>query len=454
VPASVEASRQVESILLRFPEIADVTTKLGRPDVATEAMGVYEADVYLNLKPEHKWMGPAQKADLIERLSAALASMPGMEFNFTMPMAMRLDETISGVKADVALKIFGEDTATLEKLAAQAERAISGIAGLVDLQTEVITGVAEIRIEPDRAALARYGMTIADVQMAINASTAGVPAGELMEGQRRFPIMLRFPAGYRQGVNNLRELYVQAPGGEQVRLSEVANIHSSRGAEVIQREGGMKRIVVQFNVRGRDLGSVVAEAQTRLTKTLVLPSGYWTDWGGQFENQARATARLAVVLPLSILLILTLLYATFRSLAQSLLILCAVPFATIGGVGMLWLRGMNLNLSASIGFIALFGVAVLNGIVLVSTINELGNIEKACAQRLRPVLMTALVAALGFLPMAFSTTPGSEVQRPLASVVVGGLLTSTLLTLYVLPVLYPLTRNSLAQNFGTQTTER
>lgn len=438
VPLSVDGSKQVERILLRFPEVASVTSKLGRPDVATEAMGVYEADLYINLREDIKWMSPTAKEDLINRMSIALKEMPGMEFNFTMPMAMRLDETISGVKADVALKIFGEDTATLERLAEKAEKALAGMAGVADLQTEVITGVAEIRVQPDRSALARYGLTIEDVQSAIDASSGGLPVSEFVEGQRRFPIMLRFPAEYRSDISRLGEIFIKAPAGEQVRLNEVARIEAGRGAEIIQREDGMKRIVVQFNVRGRDLGSVVAEAQAKIKPALQLPSGYWTDWGGQFENQARATKRLALVLPLSILLILSLLYATFKSMSQSLLILCAVPFSAIGGIGLLWIRGMNLNLSASVGFIALFGVAVLNGIVLVSTINQLGDIEEACAQRLRPVLMTALVAAFGFLPMAFSTMPGSEVQRPLASVVVGGLISATLLTLFLVPVLYPI----------------
>ncbi len=438
VPLSVDGSKQVERILLRFPEVASVTSKLGRPDVATEAMGVYEADLYINLREDIKWMKPTDKEDLINRMSIALKEMPGMEFNFTMPMAMRLDETISGVKADVALKIFGEDTATLERLAEKAEKALAGMPGVADLQTEVITGVAEIRIQPDRSALARYGLTIEDVQSAIDASSGGLHVSEFVEGQRRFPIMLRFPAEYRSDISRLGEIFIKAPAGEQVRLNEVARIEVGRGAEIIQREDGMKRIVVQFNVRGRDLGSVVAEAQAKIKSLLQLPSGYWTNWGGQFENQARATKRLALVLPLSILLILSLLYATFKSMSQSLLILCAVPFSAIGGIGLLWARGMNLNLSASVGFIALFGVAVLNGIVLVSTINQLGDIEEACAQRLRPVLMTALVAAFGFLPMAFSTMPGSEVQRPLASVVVGGLISATLLTLFLVPVLYPL----------------
>lgn len=447
VPLSVSASQQVERILLSFPEVAHVVTKLGRPDVATEAMGVYEADIYLELKPEVKWMPPAQKQAFIARMDAALKEMPGMEFNFTQPMAMRLDETISGVKADVALKIFGEDTATLERLAATAEKSLAPLSGIADLQTEVITGVAELRVEPDRVAMSRYGLSIDDIQTAINSTSGGVPVSEFIEGNRRYPIVLRFPARYREDLSKIGDILLRAPAGEQVRLADVTRITPSRGAEIIQRENGLKRIVVQFNVRGRDLGSVVADAQQTLKSTLQLPPGYNLDWGGQFENQQRATQRLALVLPLSLLLILSLLYATFRSLKQSLLILSAVPFSAIGGIAMLWLRGLNLNLSASIGFIALFGVAVLNGIVLVSTINHLREQEghplrnaviEGSVQRLRPVLMTALVAAFGFLPMAFSTMPGSEIQRPLASVVVGGLVSATTLTLFLVPLLYPL----------------
>ncbi len=438
VPLSVEGSQRAARILMGFPEVASVTTKLGRPDVATEAMGVYEADIYINLKEDRKWLKPAEKDALLNRMEKALKEMPGIEFNFTMPMAMRLDETISGVKADVALKIFGEDTATIEKLAEQAEKALTGMPGVADLQTEVISGVAELRVTPDRDALARYGLTMEDVQSAIDATSGGIPVSEFIEGQRRFPIMLRYPAKYRQDLGRIGEIFVKAPAGEQVRLGEVAKIETGRGAEIIQREMGMKRIVVQFNVRGRDLGGVVAEAQAKLKPLLNLPTGYSLEWGGQFENQARATRRLALVLPLSILLIMSLLYATFRSVGQSLLILCAVPFSAIGGIGMLWLRGMNLNLSASVGFIALFGVAVLNGIVMVSTINQMRDVEEGAVRRLRPVLMTALVAAFGFVPMAFSTMPGSEVQRPLASVVVGGLASATFLTLFLLPVLYPI----------------
>lgn len=445
VESSVAGSLQVEKIVMGFPEVASIVTKLGRPDVATEAMGVYEADAYVVLKPETRWLSASKKEDLVNRIAEALKQMPGMEFNFTMPMAMRLDETISGVKSDVAVKIFGEDSDTLVHLAEQVEKSLNGIKGMADLQTEVIDGVAELRVTPNRLALARYGLGIRDVQELVDTTSGGVHVSEFIEGQRRYPLMLRFPARERRDWEQIKDLTLRAPRGELVRLREVASVVTGRGPEVINRENGQRRIVVQFNVRGRDLGSVVADAQAAIVRQVKLPSGYWIDYGGQFENQERATRRLAIVLPISILLILTLLYASFRSIRQSLLILCAVPFALIGGIALLWVRGMNLNLSASVGFIALFGVAVLNGIVMVSTINQFRReqqmpapvaVLEGAVQRLRPVLMTALVAAFGFLPMAFSTMPGSEIQRPLATVVVGGLLSATLLTLFLLPVLY------------------
>jgi heavy metal efflux system protein len=445
VESSVAGSLQVEKIVMSFPEVASIVTKLGRPDVATEAMGVYEADAYVVLKPETRWLSADKKEDLVNRMAEALKQMPGMEFNFTMPMAMRLDETISGVKSDVAVKIFGEDSDTLIHLAEEVEKSLNGIKGMADLQTEVIDGVAELRVTPNRLALARYGLGIRDVQELVDTTSGGVHVSEFIEGQRRYPLMLRFPASERRDWEQIKDLTLRAPRGELVRLREVANVVTGRGPEVINRENGQRRIVVQFNVRGRDLGSVVGDAQAAIARQVKLPAGYWIDYGGQFENQERATRRLAIVLPISILLILTLLYASFRSIGQSLLILCAVPFALIGGIALLWVRGMNLNLSASVGFIALFGVAVLNGIVMVSTINQFRRenampvgvaVLEGAVQRLRPVLMTALVAAFGFLPMAFSTTPGSEVQRPLATVVVGGLVSATLLTLFLLPVLY------------------
>ncbi|MBL8232485.1 MAG: efflux RND transporter permease subunit [Bryobacterales bacterium] len=442
---SIAMSQRVEKAVLEFPEVTSVVSKLGRPDLATEAMGIYEADVYVLLKPVSEWKQGRSKNELIDQMANRLEQIPGVAYNFTQPMAMRLDEVVSGIKADIALKIFGEDATTLENLAERALRLMSGIPGAADVQMEIISGVAEVRVEGDRAALARYGLNISDVRDLVEASVAGRQVSTLIEGQRKFDIVLRLPDRYRHDPLALAEVPLTAPGGERIKLGQVAQVVAQRGPEVVSRENAMRRIVVQSNVRGRDLGSFAKDAQQRIGEGLKLPAGYSIDWGGQFENQERAMRRLGIVIPLSILIITLLLYSTFQSFWLSFLILLNVPFALIGGIAALWLRGLNLNLSASVGFIALFGVAVLNGIVLVSYINRLraegfemmDAVVEGASTRLRPVLMTALVASLGFIPMALSTSTGAEVQRPLASVVIGGLVTSTLLTLFVLPALYP-----------------
>jgi cobalt-zinc-cadmium resistance protein CzcA len=443
---SVAVSKRIEKAVLEFPEVTGVTTKLGRPDLATEAMGIYEADVYVLLKPHEEWTTAHTKEELVDKMSARLEEIPGVAYNFTQPMAMRLDEVVSGIKADVALKIFGDDAHTLEQLAERSLRVLSSIRGAADAQMEIISGVGEVRVRADRAELARYGLNVSDVRETVEAAVAGRDVSDYIDGQRRFPIVIRLPQGYRNDPESMKEVPLSAPGGERIRLGQVARITADRGPEVVSRENAQRRIVVQANVRGRDLGSFALEAQQRIAQQVQLPPGYSIDWAGQFENQERAMKRLLVVIPASIVIILGLLYSTFRSVRLSLLILLNVPFALVGGIAALWLRGLNLNLSASIGFIALFGVAVLNGIVLVSYINRLRSegwemmeaVVNGAATRLRPVLMTALVASLGFVPMAFATTTGAEVQRPLATVVIGGLVTSTLLTLYMLPVLYPL----------------
>jgi len=442
---SIRISNRVEKIILTFPEVASVVTRIGRPDVATEAMGINQGDVYVLLKPREQWTRFHTKEELINALAAALQVVPGVSYNFTQPMAMRLDETISGIKADVAVKIFGEDPRVLEQLAERALRVISSVPGAADAQMEIVSGVAELRVEIDREALARYGLNVSDVQDMMDAAIGGRTVSELIEGQRRFAVVVRLPESYRANDEAIRGLILHAPGGERVRLGQVARVSMARGPEVISRENGQRRIVVQCNVRGRDLGSFVAEAEQRLEQSLRLPAGYSIDWGGQFENQRRAMRRLMIVVPASILIIFGLLFFTFSSARQALLILTNVPFAFIGGIAALWIRGLNLNISAAIGFIALFGVAVLNGIVLVSSINRLRQLGMPMEQalltgagiRLRPVLMTALVASFGFLPMALATTTGAEVQRPLASVVIGGLVSSTFLTLFLLPLMYP-----------------
>jgi cobalt-zinc-cadmium resistance protein CzcA len=442
---SIAVSHRVEKAVLEFPEVTSVVTKLGRPDLATEAMGIYEADVYVLLKPVSQWQTAHSKNELVDRMAARLEQIPGVAYNFTQPMAMRLDEVVSGIKADIALKIFGEDASTLEHLAERALRLLSSIPGAADSQMEIISGVAEVRVEGDRAALARYGLNISDVRDMVETSVAGRHVSTLIDGQRKFDIVLRLPDRYRHDPLALADVPLTAPGGERIRLGQVAQVVAQRGPEVVSRENAMRRIVVQANVRGRDLGSFAKDAQQKIAEGLKLPPGYSIDWGGQFENQERAMERLAIVIPLSILIITLLLYSTFQSFSLSLLILLNVPFALVGGIAALWIRGLNLNLSASVGFIALFGVAVLNGIVLVSYINRLRAdgfemleaVVEGASTRLRPVLMTALVASLGFIPMALSTSTGAEVQRPLASVVIGGLVTSTALTLFVLPALYP-----------------
>lgn len=442
---SIKVSQALEKAVREFPEVRSVVTKLGRPDLATESMGVYEADMYIDLKPREEWTTATSREALVEKFSVRLEKIPGVSYNFTQPMAMRLDEVVSGIKADVAIKIFGEDTATLERLGEEARRLLAAIPGAADVQAEILSGVTELRIAPDRVALARYGLNVSDVQEMVEAGTGGQRVSEMVEGQKRFPIAVRLPEYYRTDLDAMGALILQAAGGERVRLNQVAALTVGPGPEIISRESGQRRIVVQANVRGRDLGSFVAAAQKSINENVKLPAGYEVDWGGQFENQERAMKRLIIVLPVSILVILGLLIATFGRVGQAFLILLNVPFALVGGIGALWLRGLNLNVSASIGFIALFGVAVLNGIVMVSYINRLREqgvgmhlaVLDGAALRLRPVLMTALVASLGFVPMAVSQATGAEVQRPLATVVIGGLITSTLLTLYVLPLLYP-----------------
>ena len=444
VPQSVQMSEQVEKAILSFPEVRGVVTKIGRPDLATEAMGVFEGDVYVLLKPYSQWTSGKTKENLVADLAGALERVPGIGYNFTQPMAMRLDETVSGIKADVAIKIYGEDPRQLELLADRALRLITNVPGAADVQMERISGVAELHFEVNRTALARYGLSVTDVRLLLDTATGGRQVSEMIEGQRRFPITVRLPEHYRTNSQAMGDLILQAPGGERVRLNQVTQITRQRGPEVVSRENAQRRIVVQANVRGRDLGSFVQAAQKKIAEGLAVPAGYSIDWGGQFENQQRASRRLIIVLPAS-LLVFCLLFATFRSTRQALLILLAVPFALVGGIAALWIRGLNLNLSASIGFIALFGVAVLNGIVMVSYINRLRDegkdlhtaIREGASIRLRPVLMTALVASLGFVPMAISHSIGAEVQRPLATVVIGGLITSTLLTLYLLPLFYP-----------------
>jgi cobalt-zinc-cadmium resistance protein CzcA len=442
---SIDVSKDIAAAIRGFPEVTSVVTKLGRPDVATEAMGIYESDSYLRLAPRERWRCCRTKQELVERLSAALQRIPGVAYSFTQPMEMRLDETVTGIRGDVAIKIFGDDLTVLDELGKRMLALVSSLPGAADAQIEVMSGVPELQFDVNRPALARYGLNVSDVSELIETLVGEQPVSEMVEGRARFPISVQIPGYLRNNPDALKDLVLRAPGGELVRLNQLAEIRTVRGPEVISRENAQRRVAIQTNVRGMDLGSFVRLAQDKVSRSFKLPVGYEIQWGGQFENQARANRRLMFVLPVSVTIIFALLFATFRSARQALLILLNVPFALVGGIGALWLRGLNLNLSASIGFIALFGVAVLNGIVLVSCVNSLREqrlpigvaVREGAADRLRPVLITALVASIGFLPMALSTETGAEIQRPLATVVIGGLITSTLLTLYLLPALYP-----------------
>ena len=446
---SVAIGNQIEKTILTFPEVQEVVSKLGRPDLATEAMGEYETDSYLTFTPKVQNESIAKRQPLYDRLQTALEKIPGVSYEFTQPMEMRMDETITGTRGDLALKIFAPENGgsldTLEQLGHRANAIISGVKGASETQMELISGAEELQIRIDRAAIARYGINVADIQDDIEALYGGRQLSEILLGEERFPIAIRLPLKFRDNPENLRSLQIKTPQGQLVRLDQLADIEQVRGPILINRENARRRAAITSNVEGRDLGGFVKDAQAAVQSGLKLPTGYRLEWGGQYENQRRAQQRLLIVFPVSILIIAALLYATFRNAKQMFLILTIVPFALVGGIAALWLRGINLNLSACVGFIALFGVAVLNGVVMVSHINSLREqgkdteeaIRQGASDRLRPVLITALVASLGFIPMALATSRGSEVQRPLATVVIGGLITATLLTLYILPLLYP-----------------
>lgn len=444
LPESVEISTRVERVVARFPEVRQVVTKIGRPEVATEAMGIYQGDVYVLLHPVETWKSGWTKERLIEEMSKALSELPGVAFNFTQPMAMRLDEVVSGVKADVAVKVFGPDAGVLEKVGEEVRKVLATVRGAADLQVEVLSGAAQVQVEVDRARMARYGLNVSDLRQVVETAVGGTVATEVLDGPKRFGVVVRLPDELRQSPEAIGSILLTGPGGEKVPLSRVATVSTAPGPEAISHESGQRRLVVQTNVRGRDVGSFVAEARRLLDGKVTLPDGYHVEWGGQFENQARATKRLTLVVPLSLAIIFVLLFLTFRLVRQAALVILNVPFALVGGVAALWLRDLNLNLSASVGFIALFGVAVLNGVVMITSVNRLRetgmglrlSVLTGAATRLKPVMMTALVAALGFVPMALSHGAGAEVGRPLASVVIGGIATSTLLTLIVLPTLY------------------
>lgn len=442
---SIAMQEMLEERLLEFPEVATVFAKIGTPEIATDPMPPNVADNFVMLKPRSEWPDPRRlKSDLVAEMEAALAQIPGNNYEFTQPIQMRFNELISGVRADLAVKVFGDDLQQLVAIANEVLAVVQTIPGATGASVEQVTGLPMLTITPHRAALARYGLTVEALQSLVATSIGGEGTGLIYEGDRRFELVVRLPESIRRDIDALAALPVTLPGGEFVPLGEVATLEISPAPAQISRENGKRRVVVTANVRERDLGSFVSEVQSRLASDVPLPPGYWLEYGGTFEQMASASQRLAIVVPATLALIVALLVMAFGSLRDALIIFSGVPLALTGGVLALWLRGIPLSISAGVGFIALSGVAVLNGLVMVSFIRDLwqqtGDLRQSIIDgalvRLRPVLMTALVASLGFVPMALNTGTGAEVQRPLATVVIGGILSSTLLTLLVLPVLY------------------
>ena len=444
LPSSRQMELEAERVLRSFPEITTVVSKTGRADIASDPMGLEVSDVIANLRPRSEWKTARTREELVEKIRARLEALPGMSYSFSQPIQLRVDELVSGVKAQVAIKIFGDDLDVLHEQGEAVERVIRQIRGAADVNLERTAGTAYLDVDIDRERIARYGINVSDIQAIIETAIGGSEATILREGQRSFAVVVKFPEDVRSDPAHFENLMVTAEDGQRMPLSQLANIRVKEGPAQVSRENGQRRIVIECNVTGRDMGSFVADAQHAVAREVTLPTGYFLTWGGQFENQQRAMARLSVVVPLVVLMIFLLLFTSFGSLRNATLIVLNIPFALIGGVIGLFISGQNLSVAASVGFIALFGVAVLNGVVMVSYFNQLrregATLEEALLRggelRLRPVLMTALVAALGLIPLLIATGPGSEIQRPLASVVVGGLVTSTLLTLFLLPILY------------------
>jgi cobalt-zinc-cadmium resistance protein CzcA len=461
---SQEMQLSVEKAVSEIPEVAFVFSKTGTAEMASDPMPVNVSDGFVILKPRSEWPNPSETKEAVRaRIEKRVEPLVGNNYEFTQPIQMRFNELIAGVRGDVAVKVFGDDFDTLLPAAEKIAAILQSTSGAADVRAEQIKGLPVLSVDVDRSAIARYGLTVSDVQDVVSIAVGGREAGQVFEGDRRFDLMVRLPEAFRRDIRALRNLPVPLPSdpgefgppsGDSgaasafafLPLESVADVNLALGPNQLSRENGKRRVVVQANVRGRDIGSFVAEAERRIAREVKLPAGTWLEWGGQFENLVAAKQRLAVVVPICFAVIFLLLYSTLRSVRCAAMVFSGVPLALSGGIATLWLRGMPFSISAAVGFIALSGVAVLNGLVMVSFINELRGlgrtlddaIREGALTRLRPVLMTALVASLGFVPMALATGTGAEVQRPLATVVIGGLATSSALTLLVLPALYRL----------------
>ncbi len=446
----------IERRLMQIPEITSVVSRIGRGEVGAHADPVNNAEMYVLLRDKSEWLKGMNQEELEIRIRAELEDVPGVLINITQPIAMTIDELLEGIRAELAIKLFGDDLEILKTKADEIADVIREIQGADDVQVDQVSGTPQLLISINRQAIARYGINISDVQEVIHAAVGGETAGEIFEGNRRFDILVRFAPEYRNTAEAISNIVIQSPDGVNIPLSELVDIEELVGPRQITRENNQRFITVQCNVSGRDIGSFVKEGQEAIDNNVQLPSGYLATWGGQFRLQQEANKRLAFVTPLTLIVIFLLLFSSFNSLKNSLLILLNIPLALVGGVVGLWITGQNLSVPSSVGFIALFGIALGNGMVLLAYMNQLlekgasiidASITGACL-RLRPVLMTAMTTALGLMPLLFATGTGSEVQRPLATVVVGGLITSTILTLLVLPALYKYFAENPAENIA------
>jgi len=448
---AVTMQRELESTVKEFPQVDRVFAKLGTAEIATDPMPPNVADNFIMLKPKSEWPDPnLSKNSLIAQMQKALKNVPGNNYEFTQPMELRFNELISGIRSDVAVKVFGDDIQVMNSTAEDISHVLAGIQGGEDVKVEQTTGLPILTVNIDRQKVARLGVNLADVQEVIAIAMNGYETGTLFQGDRRFQIVVRLAEEARVNMDTLKRLPIKVTNNAEapvyLQLGEVASIDISQGINQFSRENGKRNVVITANVRERDIGSYVAEAQQRIQQEVNIPAGYWINWGGTFEQLQKASDRLKIVVPMVLLLVFILLYAMFNNLKDGLIVFTGIPFALTGGVLMLWLRDIPLSISAGVGLIALSGIAVLNGLVMISFIRQLlaegksleTAIEEGSLSRLRAILITAMVASLGFIPMAIATGVGAEIQRPLATVVIGGVWSSTLLTLLVLPVLYRL----------------
>jgi cobalt-zinc-cadmium resistance protein CzcA len=443
---SINIGTQIEKILMeKFPEVKTVVTKTGAPELATDPMGPEFSDVIVILNPKDEWTSANSKEELIEKIQRELSVVPGVGLSFTQPIELKFNELIAGARGDIAVKIFGDDLSILSDEGNKVASIMGTVQGAEDISVQQVEGLPQLQIKILREKISRYGINVEDVNRVIETALAGKTSGVVFEGDKKFDIVIKYDPEFRTNIDAIRSILVASPDNLMIPLSELAEIDVKEGPAEITRDNGKRRIVIQGNVRGRDVESFVNELKSKISSQLKMPPGYIIEYGGTFKNLESARKRLLIAVPVSLFFIFALLFVTFNSVKQGLLVFSGIPFAVVGGIFALVVRDLPFSISAGIGFIALFGVAVLNGIVMIAYFNRLeeeGDIDvhnriiSGTASRLRPILMTALVASLGFIPMALSTGSGAEVQRPLATVVIGGLISSTLLTLIVLPVLY------------------